>query len=81
MEEKRKPLSKKELWDLLASTGAIPPYSSEEKKEFVITCEKVIGLLARHQGMKDQSMFDAMAIFSHLRKCEDCRKEYRNYSA
>ncbi|HJW86318.1 MAG TPA: hypothetical protein VJ440_06785 [Candidatus Brocadiaceae bacterium] len=76
MKENRKPLSKKELWDLLVSTGAISPDSFEEEKEIATTCEKVIGLLARHQEMKDQSAFDAMFIFSHLQKCDSCRKEY-----
>ena len=74
MKENRRPLPKTKLWDLLVNAGLVRPDSSEEKKEFTLTCEKVIGLLARHQGTKDQSVFDAMAIYSHLRKCEGCRK-------
>ena len=27
--------------------------------------------------MNDQSVFDAMFIFSHLLKCESCRKKYQ----
>lgn len=79
MEENKKDLTAKELRDVLVRAGAVPPDSVGEEKVIATTYEKVIGLLARHQGMKNQSVFNAMAIFSHLQKCEGCRKEYKKF--
>lgn len=79
MEENKKDLPATKSWDLFVHAGVVAPDSVGEEKEIAITCEKVIGLLARHQGMNDQSVFDAMVIFSHLQKCEGCRKEYKKY--